>query len=205
MISLSPSSRPPRRNWTPPRAFPPAPGCATVGNRRDVRRRLQRQSEPLPVRQPDSGHATGSELRDNALQILEERGKSLAPFQKDHLDKLLRTANENMDGAKIARRLIVTESDAYRSAFQKAVTQSQPAFSPEEARAINEFRAASEGTGSAGGFGIPVLIDPSIILTIRCGRRADPANQQDGHDHDRRMEGCVFDLVCRGPSRLRQR
>jgi HK97 family phage major capsid protein len=34
-------------------------------------------------------------------------------------------------------------------------------------RAWEEYRAASEGTTTAGGFGIPVFIDPSIILTAQ--------------------------------------
>lgn len=109
--------------------------------------------------------ATRSQLRDRALKVLETEGKSLAPFQADHLDKLLRSRNDNVDGAIIARRLLTTENEHYRSAFVKGVTQDKPAFSPEEVRAIDEYRAANEGTGSAGGFGIPVLIDPTIILT----------------------------------------
>ena len=34
-------------------------------------------------------------------------------------------------------------------------------------RAYNEYRATSEGTTTAGGFGIPVFIDPSIIMTAQ--------------------------------------
>jgi HK97 family phage major capsid protein len=109
--------------------------------------------------------ASRREMRDAAMKVVETEGRHLAPFQADHLDGLINTRNENLDGREIAKRLLITETDAYRSAFQKAVTQSTPAFSPEEARAIEEFRAANEGTGSAGGFGIPVLIDPTIILT----------------------------------------
>ena len=109
--------------------------------------------------------ASNIELRDRALQVLETEGRALSPHQADHLDRLLRTRSSDVDGSIIARRLLATENDAYRSAFQKAVTQNTPAFTPEEAHAINEFRAANEGTGSAGGYGIPVLIDPTIILT----------------------------------------
>src|ERR1019366_8598691 len=39
---------------------------------------------------------------------------------------------------------------------------------PDEIRAINTFnevRAANEGTGAAGGFGVPVFIDPTLIVT----------------------------------------
>lgn len=130
------------------------PGADTLQN--------QRQIDPFSG---DTRTASASQLRDRALKALEVEGKRLAPFQLDHLDRLLRSRNDNVDGAIIAKRLLTTESPAYRAGFQKAVTQDTPAFTNEEAAALNEFRAANEGTGSAGGYGIPVLIDPTIILT----------------------------------------
>ena len=109
--------------------------------------------------------ASFTELRDRALEVVETEGRDLAPRQLDHLDKLLRSRNAEVDGSVIARRLILSETDDYRSAFRKAVTDTAPVFTPDEAHAVAEFRAATEGTGSAGGFGVPVLIDPTIILT----------------------------------------
>jgi HK97 family phage major capsid protein len=108
--------------------------------------------------------ASRSELRDAALRILETDGKRLAPHQGDHVDSLLRGRELNADGATIARMMLVTETDAYRSGFQKATT-GRGHLTQEEGAALDAYRAANEGTGSAGGFGIPVLIDPSIILT----------------------------------------
>jgi len=114
----------------------------------------------------DPARATPGELRDGALKVLERDGKHLAPFQQDHLDRLLRHSDENSNAATIARRLLITESPAYRSAFRKVMNPAQsPVLDQAESRAVNEFRAANEGTGSAGGFGVPVLIDPTIILT----------------------------------------
>jgi HK97 family phage major capsid protein len=105
------------------------------------------------------------EVRDRALRVVEAEGqRRLNGAQLDHLEKLLRTRDSNTDGAVIGRMLIASETDEYHSAFQKAVTSPTPVFTPAESAAILEFRAASEGTGSAGGYGIPVLIDPSIIL-----------------------------------------
>lgn len=115
--------------------------------------------------QGNIGQLAAGELRDRAMKVVEERGKSLAPRQLDHLDKLLRSSTDTVDGRVIARRLLTSESDAYRSAWMKSVTQDKPIYSAEEANALNEFRAANEGTPSAGGFGVPVLIDPTIILT----------------------------------------
>jgi HK97 family phage major capsid protein len=113
----------------------------------------------------DVARASRSEIRDAALAILDRDGKHLASRNGDHVEGLLRTRNALTDGGQIAKRMVLTETDAYRSAFMKGVTQASPAFTADEARALDEFRAMSEGTDTAGGFGIPVLIDPSIILT----------------------------------------
>ena len=109
--------------------------------------------------------ATRGELRDAALKVLETEGRGLAAHQEDHVDSLLRTKNAYTDGGLIAKRILVTETPAYRSAFAKAVTQPVPAFDADEVRAINEYRAMSEGTDTSGGFGVVAFIDPSIILT----------------------------------------
>jgi HK97 family phage major capsid protein len=113
----------------------------------------------------DVARASRSEVRDAALAILDREGSHLAARNGDHVEGLLRTRNAITDGGQIAKRMLLTENDAYRSAFMKGVTQSAPAFSADEARALDEYRAMSEGTDSEGGFGIPVLIDPSIVLT----------------------------------------
>lgn len=109
--------------------------------------------------------ATRMQIKDAALKVLELDGKDLAARQGDSVESLIRAQNGNVDGTLIAKRILATETPAYRSAFAKALTSSQPAWTTEEARAISEYRAASEGTDSAGGFGVPVFIDSSIILT----------------------------------------
>jgi HK97 family phage major capsid protein len=117
---------------------------------------------------PFTGDVQGAsfiELRDRALQVLETEGRNLTSHQLDHVDHLLRSRTAEVDGSIIAKRLLLSETDDYRSAFRKAVSEPAPVFTPEESRAVAEFRAANEGTGSAGGFGVPVLIDPTIILT----------------------------------------
>lgn len=109
--------------------------------------------------------ASAMQVRDAAFKLLEDGGKGLATRQADHVDRLLRTRNGNTDGTVIAKRMVLTENDAYRSAFMKGVTQVNPAYTSEEAQALNEFRASALSPDSAGGFGVPVLIDPTIILT----------------------------------------
>lgn len=106
------------------------------------------------------------ELRSAALRRIEAQPDHMIEGRnRDHLEKLISTRTKNTDGDQIARRLLVTETDTYRSAWTKAMTQLQPAFTPEESHAINEFRAMSIGTDASGGYGVPVIIDPTIILT----------------------------------------
>jgi len=84
--------------------------------------------------------------------------------QKTEVEKQLRRDPD------IARRILVTETDAYRSAWMKLVTRQHPQLTQEEQRALagfEEYRAMAEGTDSAGGYGVPVFIDPSIILTAQ--------------------------------------
>ena len=90
----------------------------------------------------------------------------LSDASAEKVERLIKTRNGQVDGDQIARRLIVTESDAYRSAWAKTVTQPTPAFDQDEVRALNEYRATEQSlTDASGGFGVPVLIDPTIILT----------------------------------------
>ena len=109
------------------------------------------------------------EVRDAAMRVLETSPDYLVSDEnRSHLERMFAKRTADFDGDQIARRLVLTESDAYRSAFVKSVTKTSPVYSPDEARALlafDEFRAASIGTDAAGGFGVPVLIDPTIIVT----------------------------------------
>jgi HK97 family phage major capsid protein len=124
-------------------------------------------------RNPDDAYGdvrrmTNAEARDRALRTLDDRTASahLRSYEKDQVEQQIRTSTD------IARRILVTENENYREAWMKLVTQPNAAsfLTDEErnaVRAYNEYRAASEGTTTAGGFGIPVFIDPSIIMTAQ--------------------------------------
>lgn len=116
----------------------------------------------------DVRRLNNAQARDLALRTLDDRNASahLRSDQKDEVERQVRTSPD------IARRILVTENDAYRDAWLKLVTDPHAAgmLSDDErqaVRAFNEYRAASEGTTTAGGFGVPVFIDPSIILTAQ--------------------------------------
>lgn len=116
---------------------------------------------------------TETSALSRARQVLDSKDGSshLRSDQKTHLEKVLRTRNGDLDGDLVARLLLATENPHYRSAFQKVAASSSPAFSAEESRAIDQVRlikrAMSIGVDSAGGFAVPVLIDPTIIMTAQ--------------------------------------
>lgn len=107
------------------------------------------------------------EARDGALAILEsqESRTDLTPSQVDYLDREVRKPGRT----ELARRIIVTESDGYRSAFHKLMTRGTAAILDDEERVAmlryEEYRAAAEGSTTSGGFAVPVFIDPSVTLT----------------------------------------
>jgi HK97 family phage major capsid protein len=113
----------------------------------------------------DTRRLTNPEARDKALRILDSRDAAdLSDAQKTQVEKQLRRDTVT------ARRILVTENEDYRSAWMKMVTDVHPVLTPEENRAVQawyEFRAMGDFTTTAGGFGIPVFIDPSIILTAQ--------------------------------------
>jgi HK97 family phage major capsid protein len=113
----------------------------------------------------DTRRITNSEARDRALRVLDsDAAGELSAAQKDQVEKLVRRDHIT------ARRLLVTETEDYRTAWMKMVTDARPVLTEEENRAVQawyEFRALGDWTTTAGGFGIPVFIDPSIILTAQ--------------------------------------
>lgn len=108
---------------------------------------------------------------DRSMAVVDssEGGRHLEPSQKARVQKLLRTQTGDTQGDLIGRLLLATENPHYRSAFQKIAASTTPVFTPEESRAIEQVglikRALSVGSNAGGGFAVPVLIDPTIILT----------------------------------------
>jgi HK97 family phage major capsid protein len=72
-----------------------------------------------------------------------------------HVENLL--VNCDNEAGDLARRILATGSPTYQRAFGKAI-QGLPLQGA-------EFSALSVGTGSAGGFAVPYVLDPTIIPT----------------------------------------
>lgn len=113
----------------------------------------------------DPNHSSRSERRDAAMDVAAKQGTHLDTAQQKKVEKLLKSRGVDFDGDVIARKLITTETPAYHRAFAKMTSMPMPVFTQEETNALLEYRAANEGTSADGGFGIPILIDPTIILT----------------------------------------
>ncbi|MFE7100473.1 phage major capsid protein [Streptomyces erythrochromogenes] len=109
---------------------------------------------------------------DRSMAVVDSSsgGRHLAAEQKERVQRLLRTQTGDSNGELVGRLLLATENPHYRSAFQKTAASTAPIFTPDEARAIEQVqllkRAMSLSDGS-GGFAVPVLIDPTIILTAQ--------------------------------------
>jgi HK97 family phage major capsid protein len=109
-----------------------------------------------------------NEARDRALRVLDDRNAAahLTADEKTAVERQVRTSTD------IARRILITENEHYRAAWLKMVTRPNGVMylTEDERRAMmawDEYRTMSEGVTTAGGFGIPVFIDPSIIMTAQ--------------------------------------
>jgi len=137
-------------------------------------------------------HDTEDAIISRALRVVDGRHRELTTAAGDHVTELLRAERtDEYDPGYLARRLLITESRDYKSGLTRAIAAAQsgmPAIlTAPEAEALRSYqglenlyqrgfsawsagddaiaRAMSEGTTTAGGFGVPSLIDPSIILT----------------------------------------
>lgn len=114
-----------------------------------------------------------ADLVSRSMSIIDDKtiGSHLRSDQKERIEKVLRTQNGDTDGQLLSAYLIATSNPAYRSAFQKATGSLHPVFTPEEGRAVTEVqtiqRAMAIGSSGTGGFAVPVVIDPTIIMTAQ--------------------------------------
>jgi HK97 family phage major capsid protein len=117
--------------------------------------------------------ASLGEVRDYALAQIERHSATLTPANQDRLEELCRTQTAEQNGKTFSQYLAITSAEPYVSAFGKAMRYANPGWDRTEARAIQvcrdvrqrmEGRSMVEGTGYLGGFGAPVMIDPTIIV-----------------------------------------
>ncbi|HVW41260.1 MAG TPA: phage major capsid protein, partial [Amycolatopsis sp.] len=146
------------------------PGHAESGDGATGAPELMQRVDPWT--RDDVRHLPRAQVRDKARKALEDRRlvEHLEARQLESLDRLLRTQTDDCDGGHIAQMLLLSETPEYRSAFRELVSKSQPILDHDQVQAVrrfNDFRAMSIGSDAAGGFGVPVLIDPTVIMTAQ--------------------------------------
>ena len=103
--------------------------------------------------------STPSQIRGQARTALERI--------KDADDSALSAAADTLDrfddaSGSVAQRYLITGSEAYRSGWSKLIGGRSWALTADESRAVE--RAASL-TDASGGYAVPFLLDPTVILT----------------------------------------
>lgn len=131
----------------------------------------QRRRDPGPL--PLVGRASAE--RTGGLRTVERYHDSghLHDGAADTLDRLVRDPRD--PHAMSARYLVAVGGEHYLPAVGKYIearfANDTPIFTDEEHRAwlavkqVEAERALQTGVGSAGGFALPIVIDPSIMLT----------------------------------------
>lgn len=88
------------------------------------------------------------------------------PVADDEVRAALYRTLERADdpSGRLARHMIAASRPAYRTGWQKLISGRSWALTPEEGRAVDHVRAASL-TDAAGGFAVPTVLDPTLIVT----------------------------------------
>lgn len=106
-------------------------------------------------------NASRGELRGRVDQALERMVEVPDSVRTNTSDLVRRIDNARGD---LARHVLSTGSEAYRSGWQKMIAGVPELLNDSERQALADSRAASL-TGNAGGYAIPTPLDPTIIST----------------------------------------
>ncbi len=123
-----------------------------------------------PDRAPRRDTSPGGEARDAALRMVEQRSGELSGTAADRLDDVIRRDAFGVD----CRYIESHGSDAYRRAFAKKVLGAaggETALEADEVAALQQAgrsmaeRAMALKEGKLGAYGVPLTLDPTILLT----------------------------------------
>lgn len=116
----------------------------------------------------DVRNAPIATVRDAAMRAIENADKSYLGKMSGRSDALSGALNLGETGDYssdlVARSIVATSSADYQNAFLKGIHGQSAEWTPAEASAIRDARNASL-TGNEGGFGVPTLVDPTVIIT----------------------------------------
>ena len=133
---------------------------------------LVRQADPIADENVQYGPL--AQVRGAARTAVEQ-----LPLTDDSVrERVYRTLERADDPTgKLSRHVIAASRPAYRSAFSKLISGNTWALTAEEQRAVEHVRAASL-TDANGGYAVPTIIDPTILVTgSHDGLTANPMRQ----------------------------
>ena len=136
-----------------------------AGKRADVPN-FHRSATDIAV--ADVKNADRGVIRDAAMRAIEAADKSYLSGATGRADKLAATLNRGESDAYssdlVARSIVATSNPDYQNAFLKGINGQKNEWTDAEAAAFRDARNASL-TGNEGGFGVPTIIDPTVIIT----------------------------------------
>ena len=110
-------------------------------------------------------------VQDAALRAIERHAGEVESGASERLEQLVRRDRTGLDAGYIA----AIADEHWRTAFGKILAHGEAMaalrMTNEERAAVQrvgsamELRAMAEGTGSAGGYGVPYALDPTILLS----------------------------------------
>lgn len=106
------------------------------------------------------GYVPAAEVKARALNVIEDsKARNFTDAQRERVTELVE------GHAGIARHVLLTGSDAYRSAFETLMRHPEQGMMMLDGEQLAAVRAALSNTGANGGYTVPFLLDPTIILT----------------------------------------
>ncbi len=117
----------------------------------------------------DLRHASRQTVRDGVMRVLDSRdARHLDGDARGHVERLVESRTDDIDGDRLGRHILATSRPEYLSAFMRAAADPYaPAHTAEETAAIREVRALAIGGPGTGGFAVPAILDPTIVLTAQ--------------------------------------
>ncbi len=121
---------------------------------------FQHQKKVQPY-ETDMRMFDAGELRDASRSILDRvEARHLDASQKGQVESLI----ERLD-PRMAKMVLTTSRPEYRSAYIKYISGNEALLTNDERRAVTEARTVMSLADANGGYAVPALLDPTIILT----------------------------------------
>ncbi len=117
----------------------------------------------------DTLTASASVIRDAAMRAIETADKSIlkniGDSRADALESAInRGESRDYSSGLVARAIVATSKPDYQAAFMKGIAGRADEMTNAERASLIEVRAQSL-TPSEGGYGVPIIIDPTILIT----------------------------------------